>query len=82
MGKKERAARQIVQCALASARGLDVVLKERGHCWRDPTTFVFSKDTNNNDDNNSSMVGDIKRITDNCFECDNGKMVKQKVLIS
>lgn len=53
-----------------------MVLKERGYCWRDLITFVFLKDINNNDDNNSSMVGDIKRIIDNCFECDNGKMVK------
>lgn len=43
--------------------------------------FHFIKDSNN-DGNNSSVMDNVKRITDNCFECENGKGVKQIVLFS
>lgn len=35
-----------------------------------------------NNDNDNSMVDDIKGNTDNCFGCGNGEVIKQKVLIS
>lgn len=44
--------------------------------------MCISEDSNNSNNSRSSRVGDMKRITDNCFGCENGKVVKQIVLVS